>query len=166
MKCWLALVVLLSSVCAAAKVNDSGRGVPLEVTYCQLVGNPSAYLGKRIVVRAIYGYGFEVKVLKSPTCCPGIEPQLGVAFDPEMDGHSQRLFLKLDKGMGTALAVFVGKLGKVSNVSSQLPSGDRFELSVDRIEKVEKSARWKGSHPTWASIDCAKGQARTVAFGT
>jgi hypothetical protein len=154
MNSWLIFAVSFLIVGSAAKADDNDAAVPLEVTYCQLVGNPSAYVRKRIIVRAIYEYGFEVRVLKSPACCPEIEPKVGVAFEPEMDNHSQKLFRKLDKGMGTALVLFAGTFEKVSNSSSQLPSGERFQLSVNRIERVEKSVRWQGSDPVWAPNDC------------
>jgi hypothetical protein len=153
-KVWLALSPILLIACSAALGDNNGQSPPREVAYCQLLSNPSAYLGKRVMVRAIFSYGFEVQMLKSPVCCPQVEPQFGVEFDLA-DNRSEKLLHKLDKGMGVALAVFVGRFDRVSNVSSQLPSGERFQLSVDRIEKVEKSVWWgQGTGPAWVPKDC------------
>jgi hypothetical protein len=148
------IVVLVMSV--AAWGDDSVASNPQDVDYCQLAKDPSSFTGKRIRVRALYVYGFEVQMLKSPACCPVPEPKMGVDFDPAMDDRSEKLFHKLDKGMGFALAVFVGRFERVSNVSSELPSGDRFQFTVDRIEKVEKSVRSSepGKNPSWVPRDC------------
>jgi len=155
MRVWLALWTILLVACTASG-DDKLQSPPQDVTYCQLLSNPSTYLGKRVIVRAIYTYGFEVQVLAPPVCCPEVEPKFGVEFHEEMDNRSEKLLHKLlDMGMGIALAVFVGRFDRVSNASSQLPSGDRFQLSVDRIEKVEKSARWGlRTGPAWVPKDC------------
>lgn len=145
------------SLCINAKADDNIKSPPQEVTYCQLTKNPSAYLGKQVMVRAVLEYGFEIQILKSPVCCPEVEPIVGVEFSTGMNDRSEKLFHKLDKGMGVALAVFVGRFDRVSNSSSQLPSGDRFELTVDGIETVEKSVRWhRGSRPGWVPKNCPK----------
>ena len=152
MSIWIAL--LLASVVAW---GDDGVAIPpQEVTYCQLAKDPSSFLGKRIRVRALYVYGFELQMLKSPVCCPLPELKMGVDFDPAMDDRSEKLFHKLDKGMGFALAVFFGRFERITNVSSQLPSGDRFQLTVDTVEKVERSVRSSGRRkdPSWVPRDC------------
>lgn len=46
---------------------------PQDVTYCQLANDPSAFSDKRIRIRAIYAYMFEVSALRAPTCCAGPE---------------------------------------------------------------------------------------------
>jgi hypothetical protein len=150
----LAIWIALLATGVAAWAADGVDSAPEEVNFCQLAQNPSSFLGKRIRVRALYVYGFELQMLKSPVCCPVAEPKMGVDFDLEMDDRSQKLFHKLDKGMGTALAVFVGRFGRISNVSSQLPSGERFQLAVDKIETVERSVRWKGKDPEWVPRNC------------
>jgi hypothetical protein len=132
---------------------------PLDVTYCQLAKNPSSFMEERIRIRAIYIHGFEVQLLKSLACCSDPEPKIGVEFDVGVDDRSRSLFRRLDTGMGVAVVVFVGRLSHVKNVSSQLPSGDRLQLNVDRIERVEKSARTKrpSTIPKWVPKDCATG---------
>jgi hypothetical protein len=35
-----------------------------------------------------------------------------------------------------------------------LPSGERFQLAVDKIETVERSVRWKGKDPEWVPRNC------------
>jgi hypothetical protein len=152
----LAIGFVLVVTVVAAWADDGVESARQDVTFCQLAKDPSSFLGKRIRVRALYVFGFELQMLKSPVCCPVSEQKMGVDFDPAMDDRSEKLFHKLDKGMGFALAVFVGRFEKVSNVSSQLPSADRFQLTVDRIEKVEKSARSSepGKNPSWVPRDC------------
>src|SRR3954452_3204426 len=133
------IVLLVTSIVAWA--HDHVDTTTQEVDYCQLAKDPSSFLGKRIRIRVLYVYGFEVQILKSPVCCPVREPKMGVDFDQEMDDRSQKLFRRLDKGMGVAIAVFDGRFERISNASSQLPSGDRFQLTVARIKRVEKSVR-------------------------
>jgi hypothetical protein len=117
--------------------------------------DPTAFVGQRIRIRAIYDYGFEVGSLKSPVCCPDKGLHVGVTISSDLDDRSEKLFRRMDKGMGTALATFVGKLDRVKNASSRLPSGDRLELTVDSIERVEKSEVWRqGKIPTWVPNDC------------
>ena len=121
------------------RAGDKPEVVPQDVTYCQLARDPSAYSGKRIRIRAIYSYMFEVSRLKSPTCCSDQNPQMQiwVDFDEELKGSSKRLLHKFPQGMGEVLVVFVGKIetGKVYG-----PFGERVRLVVDRIEKFEKKA--------------------------
>jgi hypothetical protein len=147
------MAFLLSRV---AWAGDRREEPPLDVTYCQLAKDPSAFIGRQIRVRAIYVHGLEIQVSKSPVCCPDHEPKVGVELKADMDHRSEGLFRRFD-GMGEALAVFVGRLGHVSNVSSRLPSGDRFQLNVDKIERVEKTASSKHSSavPDWVPKDCA-----------
>jgi hypothetical protein len=58
--------------------------------------------------------------------------------------------------MGVAIAVFDGRFERISNASSQFPSGERFQLTVDRIEKVERSVRSSSpsKDPAWVPRDC------------
>jgi hypothetical protein len=114
----LAIEVVLVVTVVAAWADDAVKSTPQDVTFCQLAKDPSSFLGKRIRVRALYVFGFELQMLKSPVCCPVSEQKMGVDFDPAMDDQSEKLFHKLDKGMGFALAVFVGRFERVSNVSS------------------------------------------------
>ena len=152
---WVAFFLSCGVACASGSQDEP----PLDMTYCQLAKDPSAFTGRRIRIRAIYVFGFEVQVLKSPVCCPVPEPKIGVEWDADMDDRSEKLFRRLDKGMGVALAIFVGRLSHVSNVSPQIPSGERFQLNVEKIDKVEKTTRSKHplTDPEWARKDCATG---------
>lgn len=147
----IALMVLLLS-CSSTWSQEE----PLDITYCQLAKDPSAFMGKRIRIRGIYVHGFEVQLLKSPVCCPDRTPAVGVEWDADLDDRSEKLFRRLDKGMVVASAVFVGRLSHVSNVSSQLPSGDRFQLNVEKIDRVEKTAKANINkrYPKWVPINC------------
>ena len=100
--------------CCIAWADDQPESPPMEVSYCQLAIDPSAWTGKRIRVRAIYHYGFEFYRLESPHCCQERATKIWVQTDA-LDGRSERLFRKLDKGMGWALVVFVGRFD-VGNV--------------------------------------------------
>src|SRR5271169_551931 len=131
---WLRLCILslllLSSMTLQAR--NEPETAPQDVTYCQLAKDPSAFSGKRIRIRAIYSFFFEVSRLRSPTCCSDHGPQIWVDFDEEPEGSSKRLLHKFPEGMGVVLVVFVGKIetGKVYG-----PYGERVRLVVDRIEK-------------------------------
>jgi hypothetical protein len=123
-----------------------------DVTFCELAKNPSAFLGMRIRIRAIYSYMFEVSRLKSQTCCPESEVPIWVDFDEELAGSSKKLLHKFPKGMGFVLATFAGRLesGRVYG-----PFGERFRLIVDKIEKVEQTTKSPaGESPTWVPKNC------------
>jgi hypothetical protein len=61
-------VFLLACRVAWADAMPEAR---LDVSYCQLAKDPSAFSGKRVRVRAIYHFGFEIQRLESLTCCQG-----------------------------------------------------------------------------------------------
>jgi hypothetical protein len=91
---------------------------------------------------------FEVSRLKSPTCCPERDVSIWVDFDEELKGRSQKLRDKFPKGMGLVLAAFVGRF------ETEGPYGDggyRFRLTVDQIEKVERTSRShrRQDDPAW-----------------
>jgi hypothetical protein len=151
---WLRLLVLslfLSNCCPM----HAGQGpdiTPQDVTYCQLAKDPSRFSGKRIRIRAIYSYMFEVSRLKSPTCCPEGDTPIWVDFDEELQGNSKKLFHKFPEGMGVVLAVFVGKIetGKVYG-----HFGERVRLVVDQIEKIEEKTKpHVGQNPSWVPQNC------------
>ena len=157
MKILCILVVLCVVEYLPAWAQDHVDAEPEDVTYCRLTENPAAFIGKRIRIRAIYNYGFEVSILRSPTCCPERGPNVGIVFDSGMDDRSDKPVKKLDTGMGVALATFVGRVDRVKNASSRLPSGDRLELTVERIETVEKSVPYRpGVIPKWVPSGCSE----------
>jgi hypothetical protein len=155
------LLLVLSS-CCLTRAGDKPEVVAQDITYCQFARDPTAFSGKRIRIRAIYSYLFEVSRLKSPTCCSDHDPQMQiwVDFDEELEGSSKRLFHKFPKGMGEVLVVFVGKIetGKVYG-----PYGQRVRLVVDRIEKFEKKAKPDACQDSsWAPQNC---ELSSIPFG-
>jgi hypothetical protein len=120
------------------------------VSYCELIKVPASFVGKRIRVRAVYSYMFEVSRLKSSTCCPDRDVPIWVDFDEEMEGGSKKLLHKFPKGMGFVLATFEGTL------QGGGPYGDggyRFKFAVDKIENLENKANPSPEHhPAWIPI--------------
>jgi hypothetical protein len=141
--CIVALVLLASSCCAATAQA---------VSYCDLVKAPQQFAGKRIRVRAIYKYGFEIQRLDSPACCPERGVKIGVEIETGLEGDSLKFYHKFPKGMGPALATFEGTF------ESSGPYGDggyRFKFTVDKIEKLEAVAKPSTDHhPAWVPKDC------------
>jgi hypothetical protein len=139
--------MILLTNCAFAVPPNNPENVTQSLSYCDLTKNPSAFSGKRIRVRAIYSYMFEVSRLKPPACCTGGDTAIWVDFSEEMDGNSTRLFRKFPRGMGFVLATFEGVF------QSGGPFGDggyRYRLAVDKIEALEKKANPSPAHrPAW-----------------
>ena len=142
-------------VLATCRVLISGKepeSALEDVTFCELARNPNAYAGKRIRIRAVYSYMFEVSRLKSPTCCSGRGESIWLDFDDDLHGKSKRRFKSFPKGMGVVLAVFVGTVetGKVYGTF-----GERVRLVVDQIDRVEEKAKTSpGKSPTWVPQSC------------
>src|SRR3954471_22589083 len=101
----LVWVLLAIGGSAAAPKPEAAHEVP----YCDLVKTPQEFAGKRVRVRAIYKYGFEIQRLNSPACCPEREAKIWVEIDSGLEGESLKLYRKFPKGMGLALATFEGK---------------------------------------------------------
>jgi hypothetical protein len=144
------VLVLLASFCAAA-AQQHGSAIQ-EVSYCDLIKSPLSFSGKQIRVRAIYKYGFEIQRLDPPVCCPERGTEIWVETEGNLEGNSRKLFRKFPKGMGLALATFVGTF------ESGGPYGDGgypFKLTVDQIEKLEATAKPSPSHdPAWVPENC------------
>jgi len=150
------LACLLIAFTGVSWARSGTYSQPLDVNYCQILNGPSAFVGQHIRVRGIYDHGFELQIFKSPICCLRSEPKIGIHFNNEMGHPSERLLHKLDKHPGIAIVVFVGTLEKVSNVSSELPSGDRLQLNVEKIEKLEKftGPGKRTPPPKWVPTNC------------
>jgi hypothetical protein len=137
MKSYAGIWIVFLSTCSIGRTGDRPAAPPVDVSYCQIAKDPSAWIGKRIRVRAIYNFGFEIERLQSPACCPEKGSKIWVQVGSDVDGRSEKIFHKLDKvGAGSALAVFVGRFEE-----SPGRMGERFRLVVDEIERVEKTAR-------------------------
>ena len=144
-------LLLLASCCVFA--SGKAGPAPEDVKFCELAKNPTAYSGKRIRIRAVYSYFFEVSQLKSSTCCSDRGESIWVDFDEELHGESKKLFDSFPKGMGFVLGVFVGRIetGKVYGTFSE-----RVRLVVDQIDKVEAKANPPaGQHPAWVPQNCS-----------
>ena len=90
MKSWVIVSTAFLLTCCTAWAGD-GRQAPLDVSYCQLAKDPSAWTGKRIRVRAIYHYGFEFFVV-------GKEGRkYGWRLDPGMTGAPKDFFTNSTK---------------------------------------------------------------------
>jgi len=98
---------------------------------------------------------FEVSSLESPTCRPIQGAKIWVDFDDE---KAKGLLRKLPKGMGTVLAIFVGKVeaGKAFG-----PNDEQVRLIIDKIEKVEQRKRPKADQrPDWIPQNCLRRKQR------
>jgi hypothetical protein len=150
-----AFLLALLVPCCFAKPQKS-EALAQEVSYCELVKTPLSFSGKRIRVRAIYKYGFEIQRLDQPACCPNAA-KIWVEIESRPEGDSLKLFRKFPKGMGLALATFTGTF------ESGGPYGDggyRLKLSVDQIEKLEGTAKPSPSYsPAWVPQNCEKSDA-------
>jgi hypothetical protein len=100
------LALLLLSFPGSSPAREHAIPVPT-VTYCELVKAPESFAGKRIRVRAVYKYGFEIQRLDPPQCCPGKPVDIWVELG-DLEGRSRRLARAFPKGMGLALGVFAG----------------------------------------------------------
>ena len=147
----IAIVFLM--YCSAAQANGDPRETSQEVSYCDLAKNPSAFSGKRIRVRAIYRYAFEIERLEAPICCPEAGAKIWVQIDAALEGKSLKLFHKFPKGEGLVLATFVGTFESGGTYGT---FADRHRLTVEQIEKVERTARsaQKQNDPVWVPKNC------------
>ena len=152
MRLAILLPCLLALRLGAASGRTGTEGPPQDVAYCQLTNDPSVFAGKRIRIRAIYSYMFEISRLRPPICCSGHDAPVWVEFSDNLDRESTRLYHKFPKGMGFVLAVFTGVL------ETRGPYGDggyRAKLAVDRIEKLEATSSGSGHRvPAWVPKDC------------
>jgi hypothetical protein len=121
---------------AAALTAAKEHPQTLDVTYCQLVRDPSPYIGTRIRLRAICVYGIEYYRLKPPQSCAEGQTFVSLGLQgPELKGRSRRLLSKINSRPGSYLGVFVGKLDAGRSYGY---FGDHFQLTLDAIEKIER----------------------------
>jgi hypothetical protein len=158
MKLFLVSCSAMLTICSMAQIADKPTGSPQDVSYCELAKDPAAFIGKRIRIRVIYRYAFEIERLEPPVCCPDNGPKIWVNIEPNLEGRSRKLFRKLNKGQGVALVVFIGKFegGEVYGTFA-----DRFQLSVEEIERVEHTSRSsrRQDDPEWVPRNCKKSDA-------
>jgi len=156
-KLFIVGLVLALSVLRGPAGAQKSETTPQSVAYCDLAKAPLSFSGQRIRVRAIYKYGFEIQRLDPPECCPEHGLKIWVDMEPARQSDSRKLFDKLPKGMGLALATFVGTF------ESAGPYGDggyRFKLTVNQIENLEGTAKASPSHnPAWVPQNCEKSDA-------
>ena len=150
----LSSALLALSISGLAQKSDS---TVRELSYCELAKTPQPFAGKRIRVRAVYKYGFEIQRLEPPACCPERRVEIWVEMNVELEGHSRRLYQEFPKGMGLALATFEGTF------ETGGPYGDggcRLKFTVDKIEKLEGTAK-PSSHPApaWLPPNCSESNA-------
>lgn len=146
------MLLLLS--CADAQVMQNSDDGQLDVSYCDLARRPSEFSGKRIRVRAVYRYAFEIQRLEPPACCPESGAKISMQIQAPLAGKSVKLFHKFPKGQGLVLATFSGTF------ESGGPYGtfaDRYQLVADQIENLEGTAKSprKQDNPNWLPRNCA-----------
>jgi hypothetical protein len=146
------LVLFFMAFCCSTAMLKSETAQ--QVSYCDLVKEPQQFAGKRIRVRAIYKYGFEIQRLDSPVCCPERRTKIWVEIESKLEGNSLKLYRKFPRDMGLVLATFEGKF------ESGGPYGDggyRLQLMVEQIEKLEAVAKASAQHdPAWVPKNCEK----------
>lgn len=148
---WTALIVIFFACCP---MGYGAKTSSVRTSYCTLTSDPSSFVGKHILVRAVYRYGFEIQRLDAPECCPIKKLKIWVEIG-SLDGKSKRLFGKFPKGMGLVLATFSGIF------ETGGPFGDggyRYKLTVDKIDLVEAVGHpSEAGQPPWSDRDCSLG---------
>jgi hypothetical protein len=148
----LLCLVMVASPLAGIAQSQANQSIQ-DVTFCQLMKDPSAYAGIQIRVRAIFRFVLEESDLEQPECCPdNIFRKMRVAgpsgnpeYPDKFTKKTDRLAKRLYKGMsGVALVDLVGRI-------------DRGVFSVDRIERIERLSRSSDldHEPSWVPRDCA-----------
>jgi hypothetical protein len=147
----LALFLLLSHACEATALPRY-ETEPQEITFCQLAGDPGKFSGKRIRIRAIYAYMFEVSALRPPSCSNDHDIGVWVDFDSELEGKSKKLFSKFPKDMGFVLGVFIGTV----ETGDSYGTGQHVHFFVEHIEEVEQQVKNPplGKFPAWIPQNC------------
>jgi hypothetical protein len=146
----LILVILLLASSSTAKAQQPNAQ---DVSYCDLIRNPTSFYGKLIRVRAIYKYAFEIQRLDGPECCPE-KPKDKIwveIFPDDLNHNSRKLFRKFHEGTGIAFATFTGTF------QGGGPFGDggyRFQFTVNKIEKLEGTSNSSAGHPPWLPQNC------------
>jgi len=143
-----ALVFSFLSLYQTARAASQSHDAAQQVTYCQLIANPGQYVGKRVRVRAIFRYAFELQRLEPETCCSGKGPGIWVKMLLDSDSPSEKRFRRLPKGEGIALLTVIGKFEKENGMF-----GEQFTLHVDELGKIERTSHSADlkTRPFWAS---------------
>jgi hypothetical protein len=149
------LGVFLSASCFVTWGADEPCNPPLDVNYCRFSEDPTAYIGRRIRIRALYSYDWENLVLESPMCCSEVPIRMWAEWDAKLKPGSKRLPLRGMKGPGGfVLGVFEGRVDDQGAMSATFST--RFRLHVDRIDKIERSKRVRRPEdiPPWVPRNC------------
>jgi hypothetical protein len=157
--CLLMEVLILGSYVSSAKEPDFKSHA---ISYCDLVKSSQFFSGKRVRVRAIFRYGFEIQRLDPPDCCPELGDKIWVEIQPKLDGGSRKLYRKFPKGMGLVLVTLEGTF------ETEGPYGDggyRSRLVVDRIERLEATAKASPHEPRWVPQQCQSSRSNADSGG-
>jgi hypothetical protein len=146
----VALIAVLF-VATDLRAVDKPESRAKDVSYCDLVKTPQLFSGKRIRVRAIYDYAFEIQSLNQPGCWPTHGDRIWVEIEAELEGSSLKLFRKFPKGMGSALATYEGRF---ETGQAYGDGGYRSKLTVDKIEKLEATAKASKDKTAWVPKNC------------
>jgi hypothetical protein len=150
-RCILITSLLFSWNCFGWQGIDADHNPTQDVSYCELAKNPTLFAGKRIRVRAIYTYGFEIQRLDPPSCCQERQVKIWVEIlTDRLKGQSLQLFHKLPRDMGRSLATFEGTFES----GGPYADGYRFRVTIDKIEKLEAAAKPSSLAPKWLPQNC------------
>jgi hypothetical protein len=138
----LRVLLVLFGMAVLASANSKTASA---VSVCDLLSHPSQFANRRVRVKAVYRYSFEVQQLDSITCCPSQHQRIWVEFG-DLNGRSRRLYKRLPTGTGIALV----KLGGTFKVGGPFADGYRLDLRVERIEGVDASYRSWSPRPASA----------------
>jgi len=139
----MATILISLGYTSAQQPTKKKQEPPQEVTFCQVVSSRSSFVGKRIRIRAIHSYMFEVSVLKPAKCCEGENHTIWVDFSENMDSRSEKLVRQFPEGMGVVLATFEGTFQYTGNTNGE------YRLLVDGVKNVEQKEKTSRATPAW-----------------
>ena len=145
----LCILSLLISARCVAQPKPSGHEIQ-NVSYCQLIAEPRVFDGQRVRLRTILVLGFEINHLEPPDCCPAGNDRMFVTTGEDLDRRSRRIFRKSEHS-GISLVVVSGIF---ENRGPYGPSANRFQLVVEKFEKVERHGGSLHERPDWARKSC------------
>ena len=132
----IALCVLLAGSAATPAQPRTARGfVSGDVSFCDLVSEPSRYSGRQVRVRAVYRYGFEWAQLYSLHCSDSPKVWVDVS-DSYVHDTPRSIRRRLEGGGPEGRTVGVVAVGQIHDGGFG-PSGSfPLEFVIDRVESA------------------------------
>ncbi len=133
---------VISFILPLAQRGDDVRSLaakPESISFCEL-RNTQLGLAKDVRIRAIYRVGFEWAELYSLKCTDA--PGVWVDFSDDWESRTKRAMRKeIEKGEGTYLVVFTGKLLKGNGFGHMGAYPMRLEVeSVESAKRIGKQS--------------------------